>query len=383
MKKKLLLIGMSIMTATLITSASFAAKKIQETPKVKIVIDGKAGKYKKSPIITEGKTLLPFREVLTNLGVQNDDEHIIWNKEDRSITVLKDDTKIQLTIGSKEASINDVSQKIDVAPIVHKNSTYIPARFISQALGKKVVWDGSSKSVIIREQSEFDDVKAIMDKSTEAMKGVTKYKGSFKADIAMKADGQSIDVKSSGSMDIDMKNYIIHMNTKSTVPGLAQPMDVEYYYADNKMYMAVPPTNTWTYMELPMDQFQKQFDQNSIVEYTEAMYAGLVIDDSNPKELVLKGDVYIDELFSKAKESLNGASIEMNSVNMEMTIDKNTYFVTKVKMTMNMDLSIKEGSKTQIVQSGMDMEQTYLDFNGNFKVAVPSNILKSATPLKL
>jgi hypothetical protein len=113
---------------------SYAAGVI-ESPNVKIVIDGKTSKYSSAPIIINGRTLLPFREVLSNLGVQNDDQHIIWNSKDKSVTVTKDSVKIYLKIGSSTAYVNDNPVTIDVSPILHKNRTYIPQGLFRKASG--------------------------------------------------------------------------------------------------------------------------------------------------------------------------------------------------------------------------------------------------------
>lgn len=137
MKKKILLSICSIILVSLFASTSFAANNIKESPKTKIIIDGKSNKYTKTPINYNGRTMLPFREVSVNLGVPNDDNHIIWNGKDRSIVLKKDGINVSLKIGSKKATINSVEQTLDVEPILHNGSTYIPARFVSQAFGKK------------------------------------------------------------------------------------------------------------------------------------------------------------------------------------------------------------------------------------------------------
>jgi len=57
---------------------------------VKIRIDGKFGEYSNVPLNLYGRILLPFREILKNLGVPDDDKHIIWDGKNRTVTVKKD-----------------------------------------------------------------------------------------------------------------------------------------------------------------------------------------------------------------------------------------------------------------------------------------------------
>jgi hypothetical protein len=148
----------SFLTAAFILLQSFGtvfaagtASPILEVPNVKIVIDGKMSTYKDVPISVKSRTMLPLRELLVNLGVPNDEQHIIWNAAEKSVTFYKDSTKVYLKQGDLTAYVNDAPVKLDVAPVLYsKNSrTYIPARFVAQTLGKKVVWDGSTSAVII------------------------------------------------------------------------------------------------------------------------------------------------------------------------------------------------------------------------------------------
>ena len=53
--------------------ADHQSYNVVESPNVKIVIDGKIGTYTDMPIIVNGRTLLPLRAVLSNMGVLNDD----------------------------------------------------------------------------------------------------------------------------------------------------------------------------------------------------------------------------------------------------------------------------------------------------------------------
>ena len=56
---------------------------------------------------------------------------------------------IKLTIGSKTAYIGDKPIELDTVPIIKDNRTLVPLRFISQAFGAKVEWDGATKTVTL------------------------------------------------------------------------------------------------------------------------------------------------------------------------------------------------------------------------------------------
>lgn len=48
---------------------------------------------------------------------------------------------IELTIGSNEVTINGIKEEIDTEPIIHKDRTLVPLRFIAEELGMTVKYD--------------------------------------------------------------------------------------------------------------------------------------------------------------------------------------------------------------------------------------------------
>ncbi|MFC5653088.1 stalk domain-containing protein [Paenibacillus solisilvae] len=58
-------------------------------------------------------------------------------------------TKIELKVGSKSASVAGKPYKLDVAPVVLNNTTYLPLRFITEAMGAQINWEGTLKRVSV------------------------------------------------------------------------------------------------------------------------------------------------------------------------------------------------------------------------------------------
>ncbi len=56
---------------------------------------------------------------------------------------------VSLRIGSQQATVDGQQQTIDVAPFVIGASTYVPLRFVSQALGATVNYDGANRVVAL------------------------------------------------------------------------------------------------------------------------------------------------------------------------------------------------------------------------------------------
>lgn len=96
------------------------------------------------PVVDNGNTLVPMRDIFQALGAT-----VVWNPNDSSIAAQKQSTHIWLQIGNKTARVNDRQVWLAQAPIVTNGSTLVPLRFVSEALGAQVSWNGSQRIVNI------------------------------------------------------------------------------------------------------------------------------------------------------------------------------------------------------------------------------------------
>lgn len=96
------------------------------------------------PIIENGRTLAPVRAIAEALG-----SDVIWDEETQSVTIIKDDIKIEMTIGNTIAYVNGVEVVLDTAPEIISDRTLVPVRFIAESFNLTVDWDEASNTVII------------------------------------------------------------------------------------------------------------------------------------------------------------------------------------------------------------------------------------------
>ncbi len=339
-------------------SLCFAAE-VTESPDIKIVIDGNIGTYSNVPVISDGRTLLPLRQVLVNLGVQNDDQHIIWDGASRTVTINKDSTVITLTVGKSEAKVDSSNVTLDVAPMIYKDRTYIPARFVAQSLGKKVVWDSRLKAVLIRDEKQYDDIKKIIDSVNSTMKSFDNYK--IAGESEMTINGSSMDITSTS--EVDVKKELIHVN--QLVKSALQEAEQEFYISGDTMYMSIPNTGKW--LKRPMTA--EQLKENSMdVGGDDTVYSSLTIaDNSDPDEIKLSGNINLPGYFVQDDGS---AKLISKTFYTEIYIDKKTNTVKKVYTEISGDYT----AIGQTLSCTLKTTSTYSDFNGDFKVTMPEDI---------
>ncbi|OCT14889.1 hypothetical protein A8709_12190 [Paenibacillus pectinilyticus] len=93
----------------------------------------------------DGRMLISLREIFELLGAT-----VTWDPETYHITAEKGTNKVTIQIGSKESQINDIPTAMDVAPTLVGDVTYVPIRFVSEAIGAVVDWDAMSQRILIK-----------------------------------------------------------------------------------------------------------------------------------------------------------------------------------------------------------------------------------------
>lgn len=98
-----------------------------------------------TPIIRDGRTLLPVRAVIEGMGGT-----VEWDGGTRMVTLWVDGHSLRLTLDSRmvQDGRNDWYY-LDVAPVSIGGRTMLPIRFIVEYFGGQVVWNGDSRSVTI------------------------------------------------------------------------------------------------------------------------------------------------------------------------------------------------------------------------------------------
>jgi len=101
-----------------------------------------------SPYIKDNRTYVPVRYLAYSLGVP--EENVTWDNQTRRVGITKDSTDITLIIGSPVMQVNQKPVRMDVSPEITNNRTFLPARWVAEALGAEVDWDDTTKQAIIK-----------------------------------------------------------------------------------------------------------------------------------------------------------------------------------------------------------------------------------------
>lgn len=111
---------------------------------IRVHIDGHIQQFDVDPIIDNDTTLVEYRTVMESLGAE-----VTWDEASQTVTAVKGDTEIKLTIGSETAYVNGEAQTLLCAPQIIDGHTLVPIRFIAEQFGMKVKWDEASNLITV------------------------------------------------------------------------------------------------------------------------------------------------------------------------------------------------------------------------------------------
>ncbi|MGI8923283.1 MAG: copper amine oxidase N-terminal domain-containing protein [Fimbriimonadales bacterium] len=131
--------GRCIGLASLITVAAMAQAAIT------VYVNGNMVNFRDvGPTMSHGRVLVPLRGVFEEMGAK-----VQWKAATRTVVAWNAATKVSLQIGKRDAMVNGHSVVLDVPASLVGGRTMVPLRFVSEALGASVRWDGNMDAVRI------------------------------------------------------------------------------------------------------------------------------------------------------------------------------------------------------------------------------------------
>lgn len=158
MKKKLIiglcsfiLLGLNFGQVTNAASADIPKVKNMS---IEVLVDARRVAFPDvRPQINNGTTLIPLRFVTDKLGGK-------LTLTGKNISIEKGDRQIAMTIGGRTATVNGETVTLDTPSVAVNGRTLVPLRFVSQALGETIKWDGVNQYIWIgsTEVPKLEDV---------------------------------------------------------------------------------------------------------------------------------------------------------------------------------------------------------------------------------
>lgn len=112
--------------------------------RINITLNGEYEYFTDAPVNIEGRVLLPFRDLFEFFQMK-----VTWNGEERKATAEGNGKTIELTVDGTEAYVNGSAKTLDVPAKIINGRTYVPVRFVAEALEYDVGWNQDMQTVMI------------------------------------------------------------------------------------------------------------------------------------------------------------------------------------------------------------------------------------------
>lgn len=128
------------------TVAVHALSDTTESTEVTLRVNGANVTTDVPPVIISDRTMVPARAVFESVGGE-----VLWHQylTPPQVTVSYAGIRVNLTIDSAVAKVNDVDAVLDVPAQIVNDRTLIPVRFVSESINFKVEWDENNRVVDI------------------------------------------------------------------------------------------------------------------------------------------------------------------------------------------------------------------------------------------
>ncbi|MBQ2663463.1 MAG: copper amine oxidase N-terminal domain-containing protein [Clostridia bacterium] len=161
MKKIISLITAAAISVSCVAVASAARvediSSALQNDEIHIIYNDKAVEYEDAkPVNTDGRVMIPFRAALETMNA-----NVGYDDATKTVTATKGGTTITFELLDDTIYIDNNGEKseitMDVPMLVEDGRTYVPVRFMSNALGMDVGWNGDNETVVIMDYDEYID----------------------------------------------------------------------------------------------------------------------------------------------------------------------------------------------------------------------------------
>lgn len=119
----------------------------QSGPAPQIAVNGQILRTEAGAFTQNGRVSVPMRDIFESLGAS-----VNYNNLTQQIVAQRGTTVVRMTVGSRQASVNNVPVTLQAPAKTFGGRTYVPLRFVSEALGATVNYNAPTQLVSITGQ---------------------------------------------------------------------------------------------------------------------------------------------------------------------------------------------------------------------------------------
>lgn len=111
---------------------------------IKVFLDTENLVFTQEPLLLEGSTYVPFRPLFEAMGMS-----VQWDASTRTVKGSMKGLSLELPVDQAEARVNGKPVRMEQSAILRNGITLVPLRFVGEATGSIVHWDGVNREISI------------------------------------------------------------------------------------------------------------------------------------------------------------------------------------------------------------------------------------------
>ncbi|MFA5384484.1 MAG: copper amine oxidase N-terminal domain-containing protein [Eubacteriales bacterium] len=139
-----LLLCTSIWQRSALAGADSSLEIVLKPGEKQALIAGEVFQLPAAPVIQEEITMVPLRFIAEGLKTE-----VKWEQDTKKIIIIASGKEICLEVGNNQVYINGAPHTLVSPPVIIENSSLVPLRFISEALGAHVAYLPQTKEIHI------------------------------------------------------------------------------------------------------------------------------------------------------------------------------------------------------------------------------------------
>lgn len=368
---------------------------------INIIYNGQLMTYTDAvPENINDRVMLPFRAVLEGMGAEVD-----YEDSSRLVTAVRGDTTISFTLEDDTIYINnngtETQLKMDVPMIIKNDRTLVPIRFISNALGMQVGWEGDYDTVLIVDTDAYaEEIVQNMPNLMSLTQMQAQEYNTSAMDMSLKIDGEKSSAYEPLSISADLKleakaaenGLGINGNVSVSQSGLTdinafsvENASVDIVLSDGKLYFktdaiskiieaegsqSLPDfdTNVWFCVDAD-SLIEKLFGENvpdSVKNIYKQLFSGKTA-NINQEEFI---NIIKSQFMSEGDATLDSAFMADMTADMYKAIDKYIKITdnsVEIKLDNQALAEMLAGMPEEIISPALDMITLNVDVVSNYE----------------
>lgn len=111
-------------------------------------VNGSSHFMEVAPYLKNGYSYIPLRCLALALNVPESD--IVWDAAAQQVTITRGETLVEVTVNSNKLVVNGEPRSMDAALELKEGRIMLPARYLAEALGAEIGWDGQTSTVVLQ-----------------------------------------------------------------------------------------------------------------------------------------------------------------------------------------------------------------------------------------